>query len=115
LWSRESDLIWGVFLGEFKPIISNVLALVHAEEQVLVRQTLAADSDSTSVDVRVFAGGDSERRMHAVVNRVMHENGSPLRLHGIYHDVTSHRLAEGKPQRQDRKFQPLFDNSAVCP
>ena len=59
---------------------------------------------------------DLARRLvrHAVVNRVHDENGKVLRLHGIYHDVTAHRLAEGKLQSQRRKYQQLFDNSDVC-
>jgi signal transduction histidine kinase/DNA-binding response OmpR family regulator len=114
LWSRESYLIWGVVPGEFKPTIANVLTLVHPDDHVLVRQALAAGSDTSSVELRVLVKGGSERRILAVVNRGTDQNGTVLRLHGIYHDVTAHRLAERKLQSQQRKYQQLFDNSDVC-
>jgi signal transduction histidine kinase/PleD family two-component response regulator/HPt (histidine-containing phosphotransfer) domain-containing protein len=113
LWSRESYLIWGVVPGEFKPTIANVLTLVHPEDHVFVQQALAAGSDTSSVELRVLVKGGSERRILAVVNRGTDENGKVLRLHGIYHEVTALRLAEGRLQSQQRKYQQLFDNSDV--
>jgi signal transduction histidine kinase/DNA-binding response OmpR family regulator len=114
LWSRESYLIWGVVPGEFKPTIANILLLVHPDDHILVHQELAADNDTNSIELRVLVKGGSERRIHAVVNRVADENGKVLRLHGIYHDVTAHRRAEANLQSQQRKYQRLFDNSDVC-
>jgi signal transduction histidine kinase/DNA-binding response OmpR family regulator len=114
LWSRESYLIWGVVPGEFKPTIANTRALVHPDDYVFMEQALAADNATASVELRVFVNGGGERRIHAIVNRVTDEMGKVLRLHGIYHDVTAHRLAEDKLQSQQRKYQQLFDNSDVC-
>jgi len=113
LWSRESYLIWGVVPGEFKPSIANVLTLVHPDDHIVVAQALAADGVTESLELRVLVKG-GERRIHAVVNRVNDEKGKVLRLHGIYHDVTAHRLAEQKLQSQQRKYQQLFENSDVC-
>jgi signal transduction histidine kinase/CheY-like chemotaxis protein len=114
LWSRESYLIWGVVPGEFKPTIANILTLVHPDDHIVVEQALATDSVTDSVELRVLVKGGGERCIHAVVNRVIDEKGKILRLHGIYHDVTAHRLAEQKLQSQQRKYQQLFDNSDVC-
>jgi signal transduction histidine kinase/CheY-like chemotaxis protein len=114
LWSRESYLIWGVVPGEFKPTIANALALVHPDDHIFMEQARAAESETTSVEWRVLVKGGGERRIHAVVNRVIDENGKVLRLHGIYHDVTAHRIAEERLQSQQRKYQRLFDNSDVC-
>src|ERR1700683_1452201 len=113
LWSRESYLIWGVVPGEFTPTIANARALVHPEDHILMEQALALESATGSVELRVLIKGGGERRVHAIVNRVVDDNGKVLRLHGIYHDVTAHRLAEAKLQRQQRKYQQLFDSSDV--
>jgi signal transduction histidine kinase/CheY-like chemotaxis protein len=113
LWSRESYLIWGVVPGEFTPTIANARALVHPEDHILMEQALALESATGSVELRVLMKGGGERRVHAIVNRVADDNGKVLRLHGIYHDVTAHRLAEAKLQSQQRKYQQLFDISDV--
>jgi signal transduction histidine kinase/CheY-like chemotaxis protein len=113
LWSRESYLIWGVVPGEFAPTIANARALVHPEDHILMEQALALENPTGSVELRVLTKGGGERRIHAIINRVADDNGKVLRLHGIYHDVTAHRLAESKLQSQQRKYQQLFDNSDV--
>jgi signal transduction histidine kinase/DNA-binding response OmpR family regulator/HPt (histidine-containing phosphotransfer) domain-containing protein len=113
LWSRESYLIWGVAPGAFTPTLANVNALVHPEDRVLMEQALSLQSATGSVELRVVINGGGERRIHAIVNRVADQDGKMLRLHGIYHDVTAHRLAESKLRRQERKYRQIFDNSDV--
>jgi signal transduction histidine kinase/DNA-binding response OmpR family regulator len=113
LWSRESYLIWGVVPGEFTPTTVNARALVHPEDHILMEQALALESGTVSVELRVLVKGGGERRVHAIINRVADDSGRILRFHGIFHDVTAHRLAESKLQSQQRKYQQLFDNSDV--
>jgi signal transduction histidine kinase/CheY-like chemotaxis protein len=113
VWSRESYLIWGVVRGEFTPTIANARALVHPEDHILMEQALSSESSTASVELRVLIKDGGERRVHAILNRVADDNGKVLRLHGIYHDVTAHRLAEATLQSQHRKYQQLFDNSDV--
>lgn len=113
MWSRESYLIWGVVPGEFAPAIASVRSLVHPDDHRLMDESFALESTAGSVELRVLMKGGGERRVRVIINRVGDEHGKVFRLHGIYHDVTAHRLAEVQLQSQQRKYQQLFDSSDI--
>lgn len=96
-WSDETYRILGVVPGSFAPTWAGLLALIHPEDQTIVRHhsRIALDRGGRyEVDHRVIRPDGSIRHVHEQAEIELSESGRPQRMTGTIQDTTTYRKLE---------------------
>ncbi|GKS57248.1 two-component system response regulator [Nitrospira sp.] len=95
--SEEMYRILGVSLGEFANTWDGYMALVHPEDEELVRQSMGISrygQRTSSIDYRIRRPDGSERIVTEHVEPVIDEQGLTCAVNGTVQDITDRRMAE---------------------
>ena len=101
-WSDEVSRMVGLDPNEPTPSFEEAFKLVHASDEIMVRERLDAAIAGTQpydVEFRVARPDGSERVLHSKADVVRDEAGTPVRLTGMIQDVTERVYAEQKARQ----------------
>ncbi|PIQ64017.1 MAG: hypothetical protein COV97_11670 [Zetaproteobacteria bacterium CG11_big_fil_rev_8_21_14_0_20_59_439] len=101
VWSDETYRILGFVPGEITPSYELFLSLLDANDREQLRMAVDAalhQQQSYSLDCRVIRRDGSERLAHAQGRVELSPAGEPVRMLGIFEDITERRQAEQRLQ-----------------
>ncbi len=108
-WSRETQRIFGVPMGQFTGHVDGLFALVHQDDLETVRRVYAATMASGAacdVEHRIVRPDGEVRWVHGLGDALRDESGRPLRIVGTVQDITERRHLEDQ-LRQSQKLEAI--------
>jgi len=97
LWSDEACRIYGLLPGENKLAYSDWVSFIHPEDLDYVMATTSASQKTfsdTNMTHRIVLKDGTIKYITAVSKFEFDENGKPVGLYGVTHDVTESKIAE---------------------
>jgi signal transduction histidine kinase/CheY-like chemotaxis protein len=108
-WCAETHRIMGVEPGDFDGTREAFLAMLHPEDSVVLRRSLArmlADPEPATVDFRVVRPGQEERFVQSLAEPLHDGTGRLVEIRGIVQDVTA-RVSLEQQLRQSQKMESV--------
>ena len=109
-WSDELYRIFGLAPHELEPTYEGYLAHVHPDDVALVNGWVGAvlqGEECFEGDNRILRPGGEVAWIHARGEAVRDEEGTPVRLRGTVHDVTTSKLAEEALEKTNARYRLL--------
>jgi len=106
-WSDEMYRILGLEKGRIVPGYEAILELVHPDDRGRYRAAREAGVEGIatgSLEFRIIRPDGVERIIQRDNELIFDENHRPIRLYGIYHDVTERHSAEERERELERKL-----------
>ena len=114
LWSDEACRIYGLSPKENKQTYANWVSFIHPEDLDYV-MTENNESQKTLSDTvlnhRIILKDGTIKHIYSVARFEFDQNGKPVGLYGIAHDVTKRKEAEIDLKASEYKFRTLIQNN----
>ncbi len=115
LWSDEACRIYGLSPKENKQTYANWVSFIHPEDLDYV-MTATNKSQKTLKDTvlnhRIILKDGTIKHIYSEARFEFDQNGKPVGLYGIAHDVTKRKEAEIDLKASEEKFRMLIQNNA---
>jgi PAS domain S-box-containing protein len=109
VWSDESYRIFGVLRDTFVPTAENILRMVHPDDHAKILamgEQIRRGVTPAPFEYRITRPDGSVRHIYRESELIKDEDGSPLYLAGMIHDVTDQRRTE-EQLRQAQKMEAI--------
>ena len=113
LRSEETQRIFGVEPGTFPGTVEALLAFVHPDDRLRVRQfeeLAASEGGRHGLDYRIIRPDGIVRLVHEEVEAIRDSSGKPVSLVGTVQDVTDRVAAEGERARLASAIEQTADS-----
>jgi len=116
IWSDETYRIHGYEPGEVEPSYELFLKHVHPEDRGILTAAVEAALNGEraySVDCRLIADDGVEKITHAQGEVEVGDDGSPVRMLGVFQDITESKLAEQRLKDSEMRMQQIVSASPM--
>jgi PAS domain S-box-containing protein len=113
-WSEESLRIYGIPEGQKIQSYEAWIGLVHPddrEEVLRISNEASRTCSSATFYHRILRADGTVRYIHSEAHFTFNEEGKPVGLHGIAHDITDLKLTEVALRESESRYSTLFYNS----
>lgn len=97
-WSDETFRLFGLFPQQYQPTYEDFKGFIHKDDQVRIEKAVQRsleDPDSRyHVDHRIIRINGEERTVEELGEVVRNDDGIPVRMIGVVHDITERMQAE---------------------
>ncbi len=117
IWSRETFAIIGIDPDSYHPSLKSFLQFIHPDDRIFMRETLddvlQGNTDEYEFEYRLIRrdGGLRYAKSYGRVER--DNNGNPLQLAGVIHDITEQKKVEIALREKQQTLQSLLDNAPI--
>jgi two-component system sensor histidine kinase/response regulator len=112
-WSEQTEKIYGISRGEFSRKYNNFLELVHPDDREKVRNKVKECLESGieyQSDYRIVRTDGTIRWTWSKGKVIRNNDGNPIRMIGITHDITEQKIAEERLSFERDLLETLMDN-----
>lgn len=113
IWSDEACRIYGLPIDQNIQTYEQWLAFIHPDDfehaMKLIDESQRTISDS-SIEHRIVLKNGEVKYVNSVSKFQFDQNGNPVGLFGITHDITEIKKAEKSLKESEIKYQGLFEN-----
>lgn len=116
-WSDELYRIYGLKPKEIEGSFESYLERVHPEDRKRVRRHIGAalrDRQPFLLDERIVRPDGTISILSSQGDVIVDDEGSPIRMVGVCHDVTKSRQAEEGLRKANETLQTIFDAAPVA-
>ncbi len=114
-WSDELYKIYGIAKGEVEPSAEAMLLFLHPDDTVLVQKQIGEaliTLSNSSANFRFIRKDGAIKYGHTEWRFELDENKKPIRLYGIFQDITERKEAEAQIKESEIKYSSLIDQAA---
>ncbi len=115
LWSEGHCRIYGLQPEDKIQTYETWLSFIHPDDLEWVKQnneTARAELKNTNFYHRIIRKDDGAvRYIHAQAFHEYNNEGKPVGLYGVSHDITDQRVAEEKVRNSEHRFRSLIEHS----
>lgn len=107
-WSEELCRIHGLLPEENKQSFESWLSFIHPEDLEYVKKEIEKSNASLSDTIlnhRIMRKDGTVRNIYSISKFVLNQEGKPIGLYGISHDVTEQKIAEGEIKKLNEELE----------
>jgi PAS domain S-box-containing protein len=112
IWSDHEYRLFGLDPGSILPTYQTLLDFIHPDDRGFVEkatnETIFGHKDY-NIDFRIIRADGQERILNSQAE-VIYDNGKPVLMRGIGHDITEQKLAEEAIKNNEEQFKTLVSN-----
>lgn len=112
-WSDELYRILGLSPNEVRASVNAIIERVHPEDRERVLTTVQRclrTHERFTQRISIIRCNGEERFAQITGNLVCDDDGSPLRLFGVCHDITEFEKSKEAGRAAERKYRQIFEN-----
>ncbi|MEO6611081.1 MAG: PAS domain S-box protein [Chitinophagaceae bacterium] len=113
-WSEEALRMYGLPTDEREQTFDSWISFIHPDDLDFVNSRIAeaqAGSGNSSFFHRILRKDGSVRHIHSESHLQVNDEGTPIGMYGVAHDVTDIKNAEASLRESKSNLQAIFENT----
>ncbi|MEO7924458.1 MAG: PAS domain S-box protein [Chitinophagaceae bacterium] len=114
-WSEEALRMFGLPTDDKEHTFDSWISFIHPDDLDFVTSRIAevqAGSGNSDFFHRIIRKDGSIRHIHSQSNLQVNDEGIPIGLYGVVHDVTDIKNAEASLRESESNLQAIFENTS---
>ncbi len=111
-WSDEIYRVFGIEPGDVEEGYHSFLAAVHEDDRACFAEIVGGGLRNRApfaLDHRILRPGGEVRHVHQQAEMVYDDDGKPIRMAGVVHDVTGPKRAEEDLRKSEARLAGILD------
>lgn len=117
IWSRETYSILGVAPREHSPSARTFIQFIHPDDRermtTAIHDVINGHDDDYDIEYRIYDKNGETRYVKSYGRVERNDQGKPLQLSGVIHDVTAQKKVELALREKQQTLQSLLDNAPI--
>lgn len=116
-WSMETFTIFNLEPAHHKASVDNLLRSIHPDDRKqmsdVLDDVLYGEKSEYTLQLRLLDIGDAQRYAKLHCRLMRDDEGKPITLSGVIHDITEQKLIELTLREKQQTLQSLLDNAPI--